>query len=216
MSTTVSTKHLVTIFFPTIILLGVILMITIRQYEPLYPQVEPSSTASTPTPSIPLLPDDPILGNKKAGHTIVIFGDFGCEACHTQMNMLMELVKTHGQKIKIFWKGLPATRVPYPSDTAHRYAYCANKQGLFLPFATSTFTGIDNLIPENLVRIAAAIGMNPAQTTMCVDSPDTKQYITDTQTIATELHIQSVPTIFFDNIQIQPPSTLDGWKALVL
>jgi protein-disulfide isomerase len=216
MSRDLTTKHLMSVFIPAIALGVLILAITIKQYQPLYPST-PAAAPQSPTTlqTIPLLPDDPILGNKKAGHTIIIFGDFGCESCHTQMALLEELLQTSGQKMKIVWKGLPATRIPYPSDTAHLYAYCVNKHNKFLPFADSVFSSIDNLLPTNLDALVTAQGLSDSEIKSCSSGSEAKQYMTDTQSIAQNLNIQAVPTIFLDNIQIQPPTTIEGWQALV-
>lgn len=215
MSQGVGSKHLFAIFIPAIALGALIFAIGIAQYQPLYPTAPAAPANPTTLQSIPLLPGDPILGNKKAKHTIIIFGDFGCESCHAQMALLEQLLQSSGNTIKIFWKGLPATRIPYPSDTAHLYAYCANQQGKFLPFADAVFASIDNLLPTGLNQVATKINLNETDLAACTASAAAKQHLADTEAIATELHIQAVPTIFLDNIQIQPPSSIDDWQSLV-
>lgn len=215
MSQGVSTKHLYTVFLPAIALGSLVLAIAIARYEPLYPDSAPETAAPATGDPVPLLAADPIIGNKKAPHTIVFFGDFGCEACHAQTKLLLELIDASPQKVKIFWKGLAATRIPYPSDTAHRYAYCANKEGKFLPFAAAVFDTADNLTPDNLDQAAKAAGLDSANIAACAKSPEVAQYMTDTETIARSFSVQSVPTIFLDNKQITPPTTLEGWQLLV-
>ncbi|MEK7084106.1 MAG: thioredoxin domain-containing protein, partial [Patescibacteria group bacterium] len=124
------TRHIIFIFLPAILIAGFALFIQIVQYRSAN-EAENPETASI---QIPVFPDDPILGDKKAGITVIAFEDFGCPGCKDQSDIFNELLDKYPGKIKIIWKGLPVTRFPFSTRRTNEYAFCANRQGKFSAF----------------------------------------------------------------------------------
>lgn len=209
----ISTKKTLIIFLPAILIVAVGLFIRIIQYEPLFPD-RPDETDSQNTDvfTIPIYPEDPILGDKKSPITIVAFEDFSCPACKEQSYIFDQLQTEYPNKIKIIWKGLPVSTFPYPSERAHAYAYCAQQQDKFEAFKQYAFTNNDSLSDPILANIAENIELKNSKLENCLNSLAPEQYIEKTKTIAQLLNIQSVPTFFIDNIQIDHPTTIEGWK----
>lgn len=212
------THKLLLIFLPAIIIAALTLFIRFIQYRPLVPKelAERAQNKTTLTGlQIPIYSDDPIMGNKKATHTIIVFGDFGCEHCRTLSVTLDELLANYTDKVKIIWKGLVVTKFPYSTEAAHQYAFCANRQGKFTEFSNFAFTNYDKLTAQTLKSIATNIELNEKKLTECLTSVEITEYSQKNEMLGMALNIQTVPTIFLNNKQINPPADLEGWKAVL-
>jgi len=206
------------IFGGAVVLVSIFLFIRIVQYEPLFPEsdnTENESAGTTQQITIPIYPEDPIIGDKKAAKTIIAFEDFSCGACKQAGTILDELMKEYPGKIKIIWKGLPITEFPYPSQDAQLYGFCAYQQKKFNEFKDLAFTNENNLSPDILKIIAQQIELKQNKLEECLSSAEATEYIDQTKQLARILNIQAVPTFFIDNKQIQNPGSIDDWKTLL-
>jgi protein-disulfide isomerase len=210
------TKHFIFLFLPAIFVVMFGLLVGVIRYQPLYPKTAPvevsDSAAGLP---MPIFPDDPIIGDKKSPLTLVAFEDFGCESCREQMEVFRALQAEYPKKIKVVWKGLPVTKIPYPSNDAHIYAYCAGLQGAFVPFEEAIFSAITDLSPGRMETIKTTLDLDSKKFSACLAEKTAETWMERNQEVARAFNIQAVPTIFMNNQQIQSPRTLDGWKTLL-
>lgn len=213
MSHTLKMKHILAIFVPAILLVSIALFIRIVQYEPLFPKIDKTDQENQEGIQIPIFPDDPILGNKKAPITLIAFEDFGCEACREQMDVWQRLMQKHPNRIKIIWKGLPVTQFPHATEAAQRYGYCAHKQKKFEAFASYAFANFSNLSVATLDVIAGELDLDVEKLETCVQGELAYSYITRVEQIARLLQVQSVPTTFLNGKQIENPKVLEGWET---
>ena len=207
-------KKIFAVFLPAILLGSLALFIQIVRYQPLFPTEETTSETENKTLEITTLPDDPVLGNKRAPYTVIAFEDFSCGACEAQHALFLELQKQFPDKVKIIWKGLPVHDFPYPSIDAIRHGYCAAEQNKFNEFASFAFANSTNLIQGTLAVIADEIALDPADLTSCLSSSRPDENVGKNKQIAQILQVQSVPTFFVNNIQIETPQTIEDWKQL--
>ncbi len=208
----IDTKKILIIFIPALLIASVGLFIRVIQYEPLFPDIDEDESENTEEFIIPIYPDDPIIGNKKSPITIVAFEDFSCPACKEQSSIFDELNTEFPNKIKIIWKGLPVSTFPYPSESAHLYAYCAHKQKKFEEFKQFAFTNGENLSDTILKSIADTMELNNNKLESCIINPESLAYIEKTKQIAQILNVRAVPTFFINNQQVDHPTTREGWK----
>ncbi len=208
-----STKKLLLIFIPLLVLAGLALFIRIVQYEPLFPK--PKENKDTSVLQVPLYPEDPITGDKKSAVTLIAFEDFACENCKLQSELLSDVLKESPNAFKIVWKIFPLTRYPIDSHLAAQYGYCANQQGKFDTFKSYAFENSDSLSEETLKVIATQIQLDPPTLKKCLDSGTADPYLEANKNLASILHIQVLPTMFLNNKQIQPPTNIEGWKTLL-
>ncbi|KKQ27870.1 MAG: DSBA oxidoreductase [Candidatus Magasanikbacteria bacterium GW2011_GWC2_37_14] len=211
----IKTKQLLLIFIPAILLVMLVFFVRIIQYNPLNPSAAEYEKIKPTSFNIPLNLEDPIIGNKNTGTTLVVFGDFGCPTCQAQHELLKELITKYPTKVKVIWKGLSRTVYPASTELAHNYAYCANKQKKFNEFAETAFVNGDNLNKEVLDLIAVNINLDSKKLTDCLASAEPKNYLQKNEQLAMLLNIQALPTIFFNNKQIQAPQLLEGWETLL-
>ncbi|MFH1946675.1 MAG: thioredoxin domain-containing protein [Candidatus Magasanikbacteria bacterium] len=209
------TKTLILIFIPALLIAGFALFIRVIQYEPLYPKITNTLKNNGNNFTVPIYPEDPIIGNKKAPQTIIVFEDFACEGCNIQFTLLEQIMTKYPNKLKIIWKGLPVSQFPYSSELAHRYSLCANEQDKFTEFYKFAFTNGDNLSEEILNIINEQIDINPKKLATCLESGRADSHISKTEQLGMVLNIQAVPTIFINNKQVESPSTVEGWETLL-
>ena len=183
--------------------------------EPLFPKEDNTVAEEPQALQIPIFPDDPILGDKKAGVTLIAFEDLGCAGCAEQHAVFQDLLEKYPKKLKIIWKPLPVTIIPYPSGRAHEYAYCANKQDSFGEFISLVFANQIDISPDALNASANEAGLDPEDLKTCLESGEAAAYTKMTEELGRALNIQSVPTIFLENIQIDHPRTIEGWETLL-
>lgn len=214
---TLSTKHLLIIFIPSIILATLAVFMQVIRYAPTKPDAYLNTNKDTAkTSSIPIFDDDTIIGRRDAAKTVIVFGDIACSQCQEELSVFDSLTEQYPKGIKFIWKSLPVIRIPYPSDSANLYAYCANQQEKFLSFAKEIIqTGTESLTKDIIDAAVASAKINQNELNKCLAGGQGVQYKNKVESLAEDLNIQTVPTAFFNQKQIDTPATIDGWKTLL-
>lgn len=210
----IKTYKFLIILIPAILIACLALFIRFIQYKSTSETILSEETEKNLI-VIPIYSDDPVLGNKKASHTLIIFEDFGCEACKYQSEIFEELRNKYPQKIKVIVKGLSIINFPISTRNALEYSFCANKQKKFFEFSKQAFAMQNNLDENSLKKIMEKIGTNEEKNNKCLQSIEMKEYLSKNEILARTLNIQSLPAIFLDNKQITPPNDVAGWEAFL-
>ncbi len=210
----IRTRQLFLVFIPALLVVGFAFFVRILQYEPLYPK-QTAQEEQDQTFQIPISPNDPILGDKKAAETTILFADYSCEACKAEDALLEQVLAEYPKKVKIIWKGIPSAHFPYDTQLAHEYGYCADRQGKFLDFKRYAFANFETLSKEIVEEIGRQIPLDARKLATCLESGEAAAFVEQTEALAGALNIQAVPIVFIDNQQINPPTTLEGWEALL-
>ncbi len=201
-------KKMLLIFIPALLFLSFILFIEILHYEPQFPEKKEVSKDFT----IPIMPDDPILGVKRAGKTIVTFGDFSCPNCQVYHEVFKQLLAKHPNAVRIVWKGLPVTSFPYPSEPAILTGYCAASQGKFAEFSELAFANRDNLSDIRVKELATTLELDQKDLASCLVSQEATTHLENNKAIAANLNIQAVPVFFINDIQANVQPTTEAWE----
>ncbi|MBU0660681.1 DsbA family protein [Patescibacteria group bacterium] len=211
----IQAKTYLKIFIPAVLIVLLALTIRIFQYEPQFPKIT-EKEAQTGL-NIPIFPQDPLLGNKKAPQTIIVFEDMACTHCAEQFEIFQTLLEQYPNQVKIIWKGLPIAKFPYDTNEAHAYAYCAKEQKQFIPFVQYAFVNGDNLSTQTLDLIVQQVeSLDAKKLSTCLTKEQTNidTYIAGNVDIARQLDIKSVPATFINHKQVVATS-LDEWKAIL-
>ena len=208
-------RQLLIIFIPAFLIIAAILFVRILQYEPLFPKQENIEKQPAADFSVPIFSADPLIGDRQAPTTLIVFSDLGCAHCRLQFSLWEQLMAQYPKKVKIIWKRLPVVSFPYSTELANQYAFCANQQGKFLDFIRLAFTNSNDLSQTIVESLARSADLNQEKLQTCLDSGAAQAYLQKTEQLATLLNIQAVPTIFLNNKQIDPPQVLEGWKTLL-
>lgn len=209
-------KHFIAILVPAILVVGFALYVRILQYQPLYPEIEKTTTSANAatTAFVPTFLDDPVIG-KKASKTVTIFEDYGCEHCQEQMVLLLTLQRDYSDQFRVVTKGLPVTRFPYNTELAQDYSYCANAQGKYEPFAILAVANGNNLSGDTLNSIAETATLDQTKLATCLASAAPASYRAKVKTLAEKLGITQVPAVYLNQNRIEPPATIEGWKEIL-
>lgn len=210
----IRSKHLVLAFIPAIAVAAFGLFLVILEYEPLYP-ADGRDSRATAFQTIPVSPDDPILGDRRAADMLIVFADYGCEDCRALDAVLSDVLKEYPKKIAVAWKGLPVTKFPVNTARAHLYGYCANQQKKFDAFRAYAFLNADALSEATLETIAEKIGLAGKKLATCLSSGAGGDHTAKVEALAAALQVQAVPAVFWNNEQITPPASLRGWEELL-
>lgn len=208
-----STKKLLLIFIPLLVLAGLALFIRIIQYEPLFPKQK--DTTDKTILQVPIYAEDPITGDKKSPLTLIAFEDFACENCKLEADLLKQILKESPNTLKIVWKIFPITRYPVDSTLSAEYGYCANQQGKFEEFKSYAFENASDLSETTLKTIATQIKLDDKKLKTCLESKAATASLEANKNLAGALQIQVLPTMFLNNKQIQAPKTIEGWRTLL-
>lgn len=208
-----SSRKIILIFLPALLVGAFGLFIQILRYEPLYPKTS-DSTQKNQT-DIPIFDEDPILGNRRAGPTVIIFGDLGCDSCREQFTLMEDVIAQYPKQVKVIWKNIPITRFPISSETAHAYAYCAEEQEKFTAFVNALLGETDILREDILPAAAREADVKEKDLATCLASGRPQAYQARTEELAKALNIQEAPSIFFEGFQIPTPKSIDQWIAFL-
>lgn len=204
-------KKMLLVFIPALLFLSFILFVEILNYKPQFPEKKEVTTDFT----IPVLADDPIIGLKRAGKTIVTFGDFSCQNCQMYHEVFKQLIAKHPTAVRVVWKGLPVTRFPYPSEPALLAGYCAASQGKFTEYSELAFANRDNLTEPILKNLTESLQLDQTDLANCVASKEALTHLENNKAIASSLNIQAVPVFFVNNLQVNALPTLEAWEDVL-
>ncbi len=212
-----NTKHILLALIPAVLFLGAIVWFEASSYRSLFsgPVTQTQPSENKELDIVPILPNDPLLGDPRAPNTIIAFEDYGCHGCAAQEPMLQELFDTYPTQLKLIWKGLPINRLPNNTERAHEYAFCAEEQALFTQFKSHAFANSTDLSVSVLNTIATNIHMDLDALTACLTSGRAAQKNEEVKAIAKILGIQTVPTFFVNGTQIATPSSVAAWKTVL-
>lgn len=205
-------SHFAIAFLPLIILLGYFLVDILQKNYKESLENEKAYRNQRTLDLVPIFPGDPLLGDARASITIIAFQDLGCPDCSDQNEFFKQLLEKHPNVFKIVWKGLPVTKYPVDSRKANEMAYCAHKLGKFTNFKNYAYANLDNLSDTVLQTIIEATKINPEAMTTCLEEGYGTKKIEEVESIAREISIQSVPTLFVNNRQLVLPNTLEAWE----
>ncbi|MDP2692043.1 MAG: thioredoxin domain-containing protein [bacterium] len=206
-------RSILIIFIPAIAVAAFALFASFIQYQP---KRIPFNNPNKPEilNIVPIYAEDIILGNLKAGKTIIAFEDLGCSHCQDQMLIFDELLSKYPGRIKIILKTLNVIRFPFASDEAHKYLFCANEQNKVNDFKSLVLED-KRLDSNSLNLIAVSSGLNTDALESCITDSRTLNYTQKNEALAKNLGIESVPTIFINNKVIQEPLSLSGWESIL-
>ncbi len=104
------------------------------------------------------LGDAPVLGEPTAPVTVVIFGDFECPFCAVAHEVLAELSRTYGDRLRIAYKHFP---LPFHRHAilAARGAVFAQARGKFWPYYDAVYARRADLSVDALVAVAKEVGL---------------------------------------------------------
>ena len=173
-----------------------------------------------PKPRRPTFPVEvgnaPYAGGKDAKVSIVEYSDFQCPFCAKGADLLKEIKKKYGDKVKVAFKNFP---LPFHNhaEKAAVASLCANEQSveLFWKMHDEMFAHQDALDPEGLKKAAQKIGAKAEGFDKCLAE---NKYLTQVQADIEEgkkLKVKSTPTFFINGQLINGAQPLEVFSEII-
>ncbi len=150
----------------------------------------------------------PFKGPDGAPIRVVEYSDFLCPYCRNLAAALSNYLPNSGDRVAIFYKNYPLDKDCNPglSRTLHEGAcelalgaVCASEQGKFWPYHDRIFSQQPhNPEVDDVVRIAASVGLDEDQMRSCMESSSAKDKLAAQIAEAKRLEVKSTPTLFIN------------------
>lgn len=182
----------------------------------LYPKYSVKFFTNEPKPFIQniSIDDDPIIGDKNAPVTVVMFTDFQCPACSTVDPILKSVIAGYGNKVRLVIRDFPLERIHENAFQSALAANAASMQGKFAEYKDLLYKNQDSLDTESLKKYAVNIGLNVKK--FETDMADEKAVAEIRKDIA-EGNIYGVsgtPSVFVNGYKIRGLSVKSFRKAI--
>jgi protein-disulfide isomerase len=163
-------------------------------------------------PSITFI--DPTLGSSAAKVTIVLYGDYGCDACATLDQALITLIADDfPNDVRLVWKDMPNTSQHEEALNAAVAARCADDQDQFWEYHALLMTYHNSLSAE--LYPAERIGLKTNTFASCYRSQTPSPIIQQTYEEGLALGVTATPTMFINGTRYTGAVDNGTLKAMI-
>lgn len=171
----------------------------------------------------PLQPDlsqkRPFKGGDSAAVTIVGYSDFQCPYCKRGFEVIEEVMKTYGDKVKYIHKHLPLPMHPMADPSARRYeALALQSPALALKFHDEVFKNQGKLNQEGekfLDAAAKKVGGNVAKMKKDMNSEQIQAQIRADMAEAEKFGIQGTPGFIISGVSLRGAYPFPSFKEII-
>lgn len=158
----------------------------------------------------------PFTGGADAKVTIVEFSDFQCPFCAKGAELMDQVKKKYGNKVKIAFKNYPLPFHTHAKDAAHA-SLCAHEQKAeaFWKMHDAMFGDQTKLSREDLKASAKKIGINAEDFDKCMASNKFMAAIEADVEQGKELGVQSTPTFFVNGQLVQGAYPIEVFSEII-
>jgi protein-disulfide isomerase len=160
--------------------------------------------------------DAPFKGSKDAKVTIVEFSDFQCPFCGKGADVVNQINKKYGNKVKIAFKQFP---LPMHKDAplTSEASMCVFEQNKdkFWKFHDLAFKNQDKLDAESLIKHAKSVGADEKKFKECLDSHKFAEYVKKDMSYGEKLGVRSTPTFFVNGQLISGALPLEAFSEVI-
>ncbi len=173
-----------------------------------------------PKPRRPTFPVEagnaPFVGAKDAKVTIVEFSDFQCPFCAKGADIVKEIKKKYGDKVKVAFRNFP---LPFHNhaEKAAVAGLCANEQGVeyFWKMHDAMFAAQDSLDPEGLKKTAKSIGLKMDGFEKCLSENKYLDQVKADMEEGRKVKVKSTPTFFVNGQLINGAQPMEVFSELI-
>ncbi|OIQ17177.1 MAG: hypothetical protein BM556_13270 [Bacteriovorax sp. MedPE-SWde] len=160
--------------------------------------------------------DAPFYGAADAKVTVVEFSDFQCPYCSKAAEIVGQIKKKYGKKVKVVFKNFP---LPFHTDAfkAAEAALCANDQGQkkFWKMHDIMFAEQDKLKVDGLKAKAKTIGLDMKKFETCLSSSKHAAKVKETMEEGKNTGVKSTPTFFVNGQMINGAQPLSVFSEII-
>jgi predicted DsbA family dithiol-disulfide isomerase len=152
----------------------------------------------------------PTRGPETAPVTVVEFADFECPFCQRIAPALDALWQKRQTSVRFVYKFMPLAMHPHGESSA-RAAIAAQAQGKFWEMHDKLFSGGEHLEDADILKYAAAIGLDVDRFRADMQSPATKARLDADRKLGDALNVKGTPTIFINGREYDAKVDIDDW-----
>lgn len=156
----------------------------------------------------------PVLGNKNAAVTLVVFSEFQCPFCNRIRPTIAELQKKFGDDLRVVYKHNPLDFHPR-AEPAARAAIAAQNQNKFWEFHDLLFDNMSDLSDAAFERHAEALGLNMAKFKEDMASADTAARVAADVALGQRVKAQGTPHSFVNGRRVRGAQPLAAFEKIV-
>ena len=166
-----------------------------------------------PVTPLAIDPDDAVLGPKSAPVEIVIFSDAFCPHCRKFWDAFMEIIKPHGDDVRLIYKHYPldATCNPRLKETMHEHAClaglaleAARLQGGFWKYEEALRAPAKAGESKTFGSVATAVGLDLDRFSKDLRSEATKKHMSRNIRQGIDLALSATPAVFVNGRRVRP------------
>lgn len=156
--------------------------------------------------------DDPVLGSNDADVTVVEFFDYRCPYCKQVTPIISKLLK-EDPKIRVVFKEYPI--LGPASVLAARAGVAANALGKYGPFHDALMAHRGAVDEENLLKIAASVGIPADKMKAEMNRPETQGKIQKVLALGQSIGITGTPAFIVGNQLVPGALSEEKLKSLI-
>ena len=153
--------------------------------------------------------DSPMIGNRSAKNTIIIFSDFQCPYCARAKSLESEISKL--DNVKLVFKHFPLS-FHENAKPAALASYCAYKQNKFWEYHNLLFENQKHLSVTNLLVWIEKLGLDIEKFNKCFDSEEAKIKIKRDIEDGVKAKVEGTPTFFINGIKYDGNYNIESIK----
>jgi protein-disulfide isomerase len=156
----------------------------------------------------------PEKGGKQAPVTIIEFSDYQCPFCKRAEDVVDQVVKTYGDKVKVVFRDYPLPMHP-EARLAHEAANCANAQGKFWEYHRKLFANQQALAEANLKTYAKDLGLDQAKFDDCLAKRPHKAAIDKDLEDGAKVGVSGTPAFFINGRMLSGAQPFEKFKEVI-
>jgi Na+/H+ antiporter NhaA len=158
---------------------------------------------------------DHIRGPREADVTLLEYGDYECPYCGQAEAVIRELLVEFGDELRYVWRHLPLNDVHPSAQMAAEAAEAAGARGVFWEMHDSLLSHQDALLPADLQRYAAELGLDVESFWEEVRHRDHAARVSEDVSSADASGVSGTPTFFINGRRHQGAYDLETLSAAV-
>jgi protein-disulfide isomerase len=156
------------------------------------------------------------FGNANAKVTIVEFSDFQCPFCSKAADIVSQIKKKYGKKVRVAFKNYP---LPFHSHAkvAAQAGLCANEQSpkMFWKMHDAMFADQAKLMESGLLDSAKKIGLNEKKFSECLKSGKFTAQIDAEIKEGQDIGVKSTPTFFVNGMLVNGAQPIKVFSEII-
>jgi protein-disulfide isomerase len=158
----------------------------------------------------------PFFGGEKAAVTIVEFSDFQCPFCSKGADVVTQIKKKYGNKVKVAFKHfpLPMHKEARPASEA---SMCVNEQSMvkFWKFHDLVFKNQGQLDNASLEKYAKESGADVKKFNECMSSKKYAEFVQKDLEYGEKIGVKSTPTFFVNGQLVSGAVPIESFSEII-